>query len=796
MKNLLSIAILFLAIYCGSIQCIAQNQQKYSKVKVLLNVGDLNRLASLGVAVDNGEIKKDKYIIAEFSEREIGIIQQNGFQYEILIEDMAKFYAERNKKDQEENSTKKKSVDAVNCSVDKYPTPDYFELGSFAGFYSYEEIMTALDSMHQRFPNLVSVRQDAGTTTTIEGRHLWYVKISDNPGTDETEPEILYSALTHAREPQGMQQLFFFMYYLLENYNTNSTVKYIVDNTELFFIPCINPDGYKYNQTTNPGGGGLHRKNCRVTGGNPKGIDLNRNYGFNWGYDDVGSSPNVDDETYRGTAGFSEAETDIMRDFCENHDIKLLIDYHCYSNVLLYPWGYDNITTPDASLYQTYSTIMTQENGFATGTPFQALGYNANGGSFDWFYGEQSTKSKIIAWSPEAGSADDGFWPATNRIEPISKSFADMNFQMALFAGKYAKVDDISPHIISGNGYLKFDIQSLGLDTPATFTISIIPSNSAINSVGAPKVFTNMHLAESKTDSLPFTLNPSIQPGDEITFLYKIESQYGIYYTDTIKKIYGMPTDIFYDMANATSNWTASATWNTTTSSYHSPTKSFTDSPTGTYTSNANKTFTTTNYISLTAANIIYAELSFWAKWDIEAGWDYVEVLASTNGTTWTPLCGKFTKPGNAYQDQDNPIYDGIQTAWVQEQIDVSNYIGQSIKLRFKLVSDNYTEGDGFYFDDLKVTIIDNTVDVNENQLSDNSFYVWPNPFNNNIHVNINVSNNNSSNLIEIFNILGEKCKSFETNSTDKEFIIDTHDLPKGSYIIRLNNKDRIKLIK
>jgi carboxypeptidase T len=791
MKNTIIILGIILTFSCIHSYTIAQTQPKYSKVKVELKAGDLNRLASLGVAVDNGEIKKDQYIIAEFSEREIGIIQQNGFKYEILIDDMAKFYADRNQKDQE--NQKKKSVNAVNCSVDKYPTPNYFSLGSFAGFYSYEEIMVALDSMHQRFPNLVSIRQDAGSITTLEGRHLWYVKISDNPGTDEAEPEILYSALTHAREPEGMQQLFFFMYYLLENYNTNSTIKYIVDNTELFFVPCVNPDGYKYNQTTNASGGGMHRKNCRVTGASNFGIDLNRNYGFNWGIDDVGSSPNIEDDTYRGTAGFSEAETQIMKGFCESRNFKLLIDYHCYSNVLLYPWGYDNILTPDSALFRIYSTIMTKENGFAIGTPYQALGYNANGGSFDWFYGEQITKPKIIAWSPESGSADDGFWPASSRIEPIAKSFADMNFQMALFAGKYAKITDNNSHIISTDGYLKFAIQSLGLDTPATFTVSLIPVNSAITGTGTQKVFSSMHLVETRNDSISFILDASLQPGSEIKYLYKIESQVGIYYSDTMTKIFGTPTDIFYDQANATTNWTASATWNTTTSAYHSPSKSFTDSPSGNYTNNANKTFTTNNYISIT--NAVYAELTFWAKWDIEAGYDYVEVLASTNGTTWTPLCGKYTHSGSTYQDADNPLYDGTQDTWIQEQIDLSSYIGQSIKLRFKIKSDTNTNADGFYFDDLKVTIIDNTTEISENSRNINSqLNCQPNPCNNEILFNYTPTNSILN--LEIYNVVGEKYKTITLNPTSKNTILNTTELPSGIYLAKLSNGKSVKFVK
>ena len=96
--------------------------------------------------------------------------------------------------------------------------------------------------------------------------------------------------------------------------------------------------------------------------------------------------------------------------------------------------------------------------------------------------------------------------------------------------------------------------------------------------------------------------------------------------------------------------------------------------------------------------------------------------LASTNGTTWTPLCGKFTHSGGINQDVDNPLYDGTQSTWVKEQIDLTNYIGQSIKIRFKLVSDGGVNADGFYFDDLKITIISSTSDVDDNNLSNNSF--------------------------------------------------------------------------
>ena len=142
------------------------------------------------------------------------------------------------------------------------------------------------------------------------------VKISDNPDVDEAEPEILYTALHHAREPQSMMQMIYFMYYLLENYNTNPSVQYIVNNRELYFIPVVNPDGYEYNRTTNPSGGGMWRKN-RKNNGSSYGVDLNRNYGpyTYWNAPNGGSSTDPSSDTYRGTAPFSEPETSKLKEF-------------------------------------------------------------------------------------------------------------------------------------------------------------------------------------------------------------------------------------------------------------------------------------------------------------------------------------------------------------------------------------------------------------------------------------------------------------------------------------------------
>lgn len=63
---------------------------------------------------------------------------------------------------------------------------------------------------------------------------------------------MLYNSLIHAREPQSLAQLVFYMWYLLENYDTDAEVRYLVDHTEMYFVPCLNPDGYLYNEAYRP----------------------------------------------------------------------------------------------------------------------------------------------------------------------------------------------------------------------------------------------------------------------------------------------------------------------------------------------------------------------------------------------------------------------------------------------------------------------------------------------------------------------------------------------------------------
>ncbi len=297
------------------------------------------------------------------------------------------------------------------------------------GYKTLDEINSYVDQIIADHPDIVSSKVSLGLS--IEGRDIWAVKISDNPEVDEDEPEVLFTAAIHAREVITPEIVLYFMDYLTNNYGTDPEATFLVDNREMWFVPVINVDGYRYNQTEHPNGAGLWRKNRRDNGDGTWGVDLNRNFGYEWGYDNSGSSSSSSEETYRGTGPFSEPESQALRDFIQSHQFEITVSYHSYSNLILWPWGYDRVYTDDETLFRSIGDSLTFFNDYG---PEVSWGlYKVNGSTDDWGYGEQITKNKNYAFTVESGSPTDGFWPDPSRIPEMvaenlepNKIFADL----------------------------------------------------------------------------------------------------------------------------------------------------------------------------------------------------------------------------------------------------------------------------------------------------------------------------------------------------------------------------------
>ena len=772
----------------------AQQNEVYSKARIYYNTPeDFQKLMQSGIAMDHGKHKKGVFFESDFSASEISIAQSLGATVEILIDDVQQFYVERNKTNQP-SVLKNTTCSGSGGGTPSYTNPSNYNHGSMGGFLTYAEVMQEIDSMVLLYPNLITTKAPIDTFTTHEGRNLFWVRMSDNANVNENEPEILFDAVHHAREAISIHQMIYYMWYLLENYATDPKIQAIVDNTELYFVPFVNPDGFLYNETTSPNGGGMWRKNRRVHGNGDFGVDNNRNYEFTdgangatWGT--VGISHATNSDVHCGPNAFSEPENNAMRWFVEQHDFKLALNFHSYSNLLLYPYGFETGRyCPDDAIFKAISDEMVAENNFAN-SPGWAL-YETSGGSDDWMYGETQNHNKIFSFTPEIGTATQGFWPIEADIDPLCQGMMHLNLTAAHLVNNYAIVEDLQPLMIENQtGFLYYNIERLGLTGSGDFTVTITPVTSNFQSVGSSNTHTGMSLPQLLLDSISYTLNPSINTGDLITYVISVDN--GLFVqNDTITKTYGTQQTILTDNANNLTNWTVSQTWNTTTTSFYSPSSSITDSPSGNYANNINKTITLTNAIDL--SNAVSANLSFYAKWAIEAGWDYVQVEVSTNnGASWEPQCGKYTKPGNSDQDNNKPLYDGYQSTWVLEEIDLSQYLNQNIKIRFQIVSDGGVTDDGFYFDDLKVNVVYGSTGI-EN-LTENGAFLgnsYPNPTKNNATINYVLPKNTSSAFLVLTNTLGQVISKTPISSEKNKITISTNLLEQGIYFYCIESND------
>lgn len=764
----------------------AQTQtEKYSRIKIYADESGIIQLAQAGLAVDHGEMKKGFWFISDFSATEIAIVKAKGFSYDIVIDDVKQFYKDQNNPGFHKTGSAPSSIQSIGCSVPpSYVTPSNFTLGSMGGFFTYAEILWHLDNLATLFPSIVKAKTQIGANT-IEGRPIYWMKISDNPNTDETtEPEVFYNSAHHAREPASVSQLIMYMYYLCENYATNPEVQYLVNNEEMYFIPLANPDGYVYNETTNPSGGGMWRKNRRNNGDGTMGVDLNRNYGYNWGYDNIGSSPNGWSEVYRGIAAFSEIECQNERDFCNAHGFKLTLNNHTYGNLLIYPWGFGApFYTPDSAQFAEYGEHLTTYNKYAYGTDIQTVLYSTNGTIDDWEYGEQGTKPKILGMTPEAGRTDEGFWPPASRVIDICKENIWENLHLAHLALKFAiATDDQANYIPATSGYFNYKLKRLGMDAPGTYTVSIIPIGTTISSVGAPKTYSTLNLLQEVDDSIAYTLNAIAQGA---TIQYEIDVNNGSYtFKDTITKKFGTPVIVFSSDGNSMTGWT-SPSWGLSTTNFHSGTASITDSPVGDYTDNATSSISTSTNLDLTDA--ISAQLVFWSRWEIETNYDYAQALVSTdNGATWGPLCGHLTKTGNAYQDFGNPLYDAYKLGWEKEEMSLDNYIGMNVKVGFQLVADNGGIADGFYFDDLKVEkLLPAGMGINDlNETGISLFQNMPNPANDYTYINYVLPKGEKATL-QVYNCFGQMVLEKKVDGSGS-YLLNTTKLAQGVYYYNL----------
>ena len=748
---------------------------RYSKIRIPLHSpDDLKRLGALGLAVEEGTGKRGQWLDIFVNSDEAARLQSNGFAYTVLIDDWKKFYDERQRAEQ-----------AVSTQAPEGTTVKNFHLGTMGGCLTYKAVLTELDSMKNRYPSIITARESIGRT--FENRALWMVKISKNPTLTENEPRVLYTGLHHAREGAGMMHVIYLMWYLLENYGVDADVTSLLDHRELYFVPVVNPDGYSYNESTNPTGGGMWRKNRF----NSYGIDLNRNYGYMWGFDNTGSSSATSNETYRGASGFSELETQAIRDLCNSKKFSAALNYHTYSNQLIYPWGYSDRDTKDSLIFRSLCDDMTAVNHYTYGTGSQTVGYVTNGDSDDWMYGDTTQRGKIFSMTPEIGNDGDGFWPASSRILPLAQENLTSDLYLAHAAGKFVAITRSSV------------AQSVGNDT---LTISlyltdkgVAPSGAQVEVSASSDVVKILSPATISTDwkiGTPILVR-AVCSASAAHYGEAVRVQCLIRYDgestrDSVSFRIGVPQMLFADDGGSQrAQWTATTNiagmaWDTTSRQSHSGRTSYSQTTTGSYPDMLANAFTLNQIFHLEG---VAAELRFWLKWNIETDYDFARVEISTdNGTSWKAQTGRYTKDWLA-----SPAYFGVRYSWVEEVIDLTAYLGKDIKMRFSFASDQAVHYGGIYIDDIGLYLYP-AIPVGIAQAAtlpalfslDQNF---PNPFNPSTEVHYSLPTAERVTL-KVYDVLGREVAMLFNDLQNPGFHavrFDAAHLSSGSYIIRLS---------
>lgn len=283
-------------------------------------------------------------------------------------------------------------------------------------YHNYAEMTAEINQALVDHPTLISKRVIG---QSYQGREIWALKISDNVATDEPEPEVLFTAHQHAREHLTVEMALYLVSLFTDTYATDTHIRDLVNSREIWIVPDMNPDGGEYDIAT--GSYRSWRKNRQPNSGSSNvGTDLNRNWAYNWACCG-GSSGSTGSETFHGSAGESAPEVRVVANFVRSRvvggrqQIITHIDFHTYSQLILWPYGYTfndlatGLTQAERDTHARIGQMMAQTNGY---TPEQSSDlYITDGTIGDWLWGVQRVYTYTFEMYPGASGSGGGFYP-------------------------------------------------------------------------------------------------------------------------------------------------------------------------------------------------------------------------------------------------------------------------------------------------------------------------------------------------------------------------------------------------
>ncbi|MCX5747450.1 MAG: M14 family zinc carboxypeptidase [Proteobacteria bacterium] len=275
-----------------------------------------------------------------------------------------------------------------------------------AEYHDYTAITAHLHALAAASPDLATVH---AIGNSLENRPIWALRIG---GTAPGGQPMLVNGTQHAREWIASAVTTCVADRLLAGYASDPAIRAFVDHTALWVVPVVNPDGYQYSWSTDR----YWRKNRRER----HGVDLNRNFALAFG--NTGSSGNKRAQDYRGPHAFSEPESAALRDLALREHVAAHIDFHAYSQLVLYPWNHTDAPAADRDRFAAIGDRMASAMFAPHETRYALMSgielYPAAGTMSDWMYGEAGALSYTIELRPKGGRGLRGFVLPPEQIAP------------------------------------------------------------------------------------------------------------------------------------------------------------------------------------------------------------------------------------------------------------------------------------------------------------------------------------------------------------------------------------------
>jgi murein tripeptide amidase MpaA len=682
---------------------VRPDTERFLKARVWLSDSfTLRDAEEAGVEVEHSVVKGKRSVEGIISYYTLSTLQRRGVRVDVIQADAEAKAAQRL------NAFAQQSAKQHHGTLTG-DTPRNFTLGSMGGFFTLNEVYAEFARMRTMFPQVVSAFEVIGTS--VEGRPLLAYRIGTELSRTSNAPEVLYTALHHAREPGSTSALVYYLWWLLEKFQANDAeAAYLLNNRQLYFVPMVNPDGYAYNQMNFPGGGGMWRKNRQRNSDGSFGVDLNRNYGTQtfWNAPNGGSSTSTRSDTYRGTNPFSEPETEAVRDFCLKHNFRTAINYHSFSNLLIYPYSYITTETPDSTYFRALTAEITKNNLYSAGRDLQTVGYAVRGASDDWMYAGVSGR-KIMAYTPEIGTTDDGFYPTPDRIVTHGAENLSTNRMTAWSAA--VNVRPVQSYVAenpqTGLTRIIVEIQNIGIqDATTPSAISLRPLSAGVTILRADRPLRALRSTELVLEAFDCTFDSTVKNGTTIPVEILI-TQENTPRRDTMQAqaLQANRQTLFATDADA-AKWKLGR-WGVVRDALTGRT-ALTDSPAGDYPANSR------NYVQLaqplSLRGVRAATLEFQTRWSIESNGDIgVAQISTDNGATWQSLRTSLMKP-SAFGSGANFGFDGNFPQWIRQECSLRDAVGQDVLVRFGLLSDSDAQFDGFFLSDIAVRVYSDSV--------------------------------------------------------------------------------------